>query len=205
MKIRSTVLLSLLPILAVIMSCHDDSPTEPSKPPATNNFSFNTDDGNFSASGIYDPNATSGSGVGWYNEKTIAAYNIASSMDVSIALITFNDSLAKRTYSFPTEATFGWAFHCSLNDEATIEANLCVSTSGSVALSSYSGTQAQGTFSGSGFRVQDQAHTVSFTDGTFDVTSVSSRISTTELPRNVEMIIERLLGQARNEEMILAK
>ena len=161
----------------------DDNTTGPTAP--TNSFSFNSDDGNFAASGA---------GVGWMAGNIIAAYNISSPTNMSVATIVFGTTPAAQSYTFPNQAGFAWMLNVNPNDSATIYAGRCVATHGSITLSAQGGGTSRGTFSGSGMHVQTPTDTCAITNGAFTIYITTAKASA--LPPEVERVARRMIERA---------
>lgn len=161
----------------------DDNTTGPAAP--TNSFSFNSDDGNFAASGA---------GVGWMAYNIIAAYDISSPTNMSVATIVFGTTPAVQSYTFPNQAGVAWMLNVNPNDSATIYAGRCVATHGSVTLSAQGSGTSRGTFSGSGMHVQTPTDTCAITNGAFTIYTTAAKVSA--LPPEVQRIARRLMERA---------
>jgi hypothetical protein len=190
-----TILTMFLGMILVSLGCKKDD-SAPSGPAAsTSTFSFNTDDGNFSASGPFNASATSGSGVGWMAPNIIAAYSITSPTRVSVVTMAFAATPTTQGYSFPNQAGLAWMLNVNPNDSTSIYAGRCMATRGSIILSSHGGGASQGTFSGSGAHVQTPTDTCAITNGTFTIYTGTAKASA--LPPQVERILRTMT--VRNE------
>jgi hypothetical protein len=188
---KNQLLMGILVGLSVMAhGCKKDdaTPTGPAAP--TNSFSFNTDDGNFSASGAFSSNANSGSGAAWMSSNIVAAYAIVSPTDVSVVTMVFLRTPAVGTFNFPTDAAMTWSFHVNPNDTASVYANQCVTRTGSMILTAHGAGTSQGTFGGTGTRVRNQAYTCGITNGAFTLYSGNAKAT---LPPEVERIARRMV------------
>ncbi len=145
-------------------------------------FSVTSSVGNFSASGAYVDNATSGQGVGGIRTTTSSADQFyafgyvarsASDFDIAFALVSYpNGALMNATYPFiPTGGgmfgSFGIAFGVSPEN---IEQNLYLASSGNgVNLTSITATNAAGNASGSGYLLSNPTTTFTFEGANFNV------------------------------------
>ena len=183
----------LIGLVAANQGCKkDDNSTAPAAP--TNSFAFNTEDGNFAASGAYNPYATSGSGAGWMSSSIIAAYSMFSPTDASVVLMMFMATPSVRTFNFPTESIMIWSLHVNPNDTGSIYSNQCLTKAGSVVIGAHGGGTSQATFIGSGVRVRNEADTCAITNGAFTIYGGSAKAMA--LPPEVERIARRIVEQA---------
>lgn len=168
---RLRILFMLIAFIVASQGCKKDDSSTVSPPPPANSFSFSCSNYAFAASGPFVANATSGSGVGILDERTIAAYCFTSPTNGSIAMLRFSsaDSIAVRSYLFPTGAAFGWALNTNVNDTAALNSAMCVTMSGTLVVTSFTATSISGTFSGTGCSVRNPTHTYSFANGAFTV------------------------------------
>lgn len=168
---------------------------EPPLPgPAGGSMSFTCTQGEFSASGFFDPGATAGSGVGWLDAKTIVAYDVISPTNGSVAILTFENTPTTGDHSFAEQgAGFIWALNVSLEDSADVGANMCILFSGSVNVSSLTGQYIEGTFSGAGSYLIDPAQLVTVTDGVFSILSGALSKGRPGLPAKIDSIARRLI------------
>ncbi len=146
---------------------------------------FNSDKGNFAASGPYNSSATSGSGAtaivsaaGGSNQMEILAYRINSATNIDLLIITLhsNAAIATGTYSFAfgnQYATVSYSPGINPSDTSTT-GNLYLLTSGSgVTVSTLTSSNVQGSFGGTGFYFShgtvNTSQTINVTGGTFNV------------------------------------
>jgi hypothetical protein len=144
-------------------------------------FSVNTSAGNFSASGAYDSNATSGQGVGALRYTVtgespsdadileIIAYDARSVADVDLVFIAFtyqNGTLMPMEYPYASTtawSTFGIGFGVNLNDPSDIY----VAISGSASITSLTASSVAGTCSGTA--TNSMLQSLTFSAGSFNV------------------------------------
>lgn len=192
MKNRRLICLACVGVAGMILvgqGCKkDDNTTGPTAP--TNGFSFNSDDGNFAASGAYNPYATSGSGAGWMSSNIIAAYSIVSPTNASVVVMMFMATPSVRAFTFPTEAAMTWSLNVNPNDTASLYASQCITKAGSVVITAHGSGTSQATFAGSGVHVRNQADTCAITNGTFTIYGSAAKL--TVLPPGVAVIARRM-------------
>jgi hypothetical protein len=157
---------------------------------------FNSDRGNFSASGPYDSTRTSGQMVGaWRSQSSssdvleIVGYNIVSPTNINVSVVIcqkMSGTLTTGSYAV-TNGEGVFIYHPGFNpsDTSTADDFYLLST-GSVTLSTLSSTNAAGSFSGSGFFLPNPSQTINVTSGSFDVNYVSEGA----LPRPTREAIE---------------
>ncbi len=189
---RTTMLFCFCILIAGVMSpgCKEDSPSEPTPTGPTGSFSFNSDSGNFSSSGTYSLSATSGSGAGWLNSNTIAAYSISSATNLSVVVMMFSNT-AVGTYQFPAQVSLAWSLNVNPTDTASVRARACTATGGSATITTNAGGIAQGSFSGTGAFARNPSQTMNITNGAFDIRSGTGK--TGGLPSDVDRIASRLV------------
>jgi hypothetical protein len=181
----------LISFILAIQSCKkDDNPATPAPTSPTGAFSFATDSGNFSASGSYNLAATSGSGAGWYDASTIAAYYFNSATSVSVVVLHFMTTPGVASYQFPSTASTAWTFNAtSMN---TTGARLHTATSGTLNITAHAGGITQGNFSGAGCVVPAPTHTFSITNGAFNINSGTGKRGMA-LPEDVNRIVRMMM------------
>lgn len=167
----------------------DSTPAGPAAP--TNSFAFNTEDGNFAASGAFNAYATSGSGAGWMSSNTLAAYSIVSPTNVSVVAMVFVSTPAVGTLNFPTGAVMTWSLNVNPNDTASVLGNQCITKAGSLVISAHGSGTSRATFTGSGARVRNQADTCAITNGAFTIYTTTAKAAS--LPPEVERIARKLV------------
>ena len=172
--------------------------------------SFNSDKGNFTATGVYNPSATSGTGAGGFlqsgggnNVLVIYAYrfNSATSLDLLIIQCMDSSPIAVGTYPYPpTSAKSAFIAYYPAGNPADSSANFyLLSTSTSAVISAISATNAQGTFSGNGmFYVNstvNPTNTIAVTGGSFNVpVTAGSGGVTRQSNSKIESIVRRLVN-----------
>ncbi len=181
--------------LILVPACDkkDDNPVS-APGTASGNFSFNTTSGDFSASGVFNMQATSGSGAGWMDETTLMAYSIASQTSVSVAIMMF-DTVQVGTKAFPYPAGFGWSLNANPGDQADIQAKTCAATSGSVVVTAHGGGTTTGTFSGAGVFSQSQT-AVTFSNGAFTINAGTGSVQPA-LPEAVRRVARELVEKMK--------
>ena len=148
-------------------------------------MSFNSDQGNFSVSGVL-PNLPPGQGAGGVrvvpgDREQLLLFGAAlnSATDWSITILCFfsqqSATLDTGTYLFLFPAVFSWFPHLNPNDSTTSE-NVFLLSDGSANLSSLSESHAQGTFSGSGYNIQT-GDLISVSNGQFDISYARGELS----------------------------
>jgi hypothetical protein len=146
--------------------------------------SFNSDKGNFTATGVYSPSATSGNGAGGfartisgYNVLEVYAYRFNSATSFDLLFIQFMDTapIATGTFTYsPTSSkTVTIAYSPGLNPNSTTSDAYILTSSATAVLSAYSSSNATGTFNGSGVyyvnNTPNTSQTINVTGGTFNV------------------------------------
>ncbi len=144
-------------------------------------MSFNSDKGNFSANGVYNTNASSGSGALAYRDSVqgiqllvVFAYRYTTPMSVDIGIVDFaiHPGSEVGTYSVAQgQVTMRYLVGINPNGQNPYD-NYYGATSGTAAISSFSSSGAQGTFSGAGVYYMNQtpsSQSFSMSNGTFTV------------------------------------
>ena len=141
-------------------------------------FSFSSNRGNLTATGIFDTlmQNSSASGAFKYTQGTktavmIVAYNVVSSTNMSMAFLFYMDTLNATnvgTYSFELPkakaAVFGYIPNMM---DTTGNALFFVLTKGSVNVTALSESATAGNFTGTGYDVSDTLKTITLTNGSF--------------------------------------
>lgn len=182
-------------------------------------LSFTSTVGNLSANGIFDnasdsmPTNTQGAGgffshdLGPFAALQVVGYVKNSSTNWDIAVVMYMDSanIATDTYSYLTgpgpikRAEFlyvkGWNPSDTTGDSPFDNGSYMLVT-GSASLSSFTGTSAQGTFSGTGSwyaqDIPDPTKPITLTNGTFTVPVISGSILSSSDQRAIEKLVHRL-------------
>lgn len=198
------------------IGCDESSSTaSTSKTPASGlfktegTFSFSSNKGNFTATGIFDTLMTNPSASGAFtyteNKKTIVmvfAYNIISQTNVQMVFSGVVDTLGSvstGSYPFnPTSGTKGALFGYIPNlMDTSMNASFYVLTKGALNVSSISASAVAGTFTGTGVNAFDTLQTINITSGTFNTPVVEHYYET---PGNIEtMAVQRIRTAVRKE------
>jgi hypothetical protein len=173
-------------------------------------LSFISNKGDFSANGIYDPTATSGTGAGamirssgGINTLTIYGLRINSATNVDITLIQFVDTapLAIGTFAFtPTTSlkSVSISYAPATNPSDTTAPNFYLLTSATASISVLSSSDAEGTFSGSGVSyvnaIPDFSQSINVTAGSFKVPVIPISGSVNTANKNIESIVKRIVS-----------
>lgn len=180
----SSLFTLLLAAGLIIGGCSKDSSTTSSTKntgglfKSEGTFSFSSDKGNFTATGIFDTLMmnNSASGAFKYTEGTqtvvmVMAYNIVSSSSMSMAFLFYIDTLnttSVGSYSFDLktakQAVFGYIPNMMDTSSA---AAFYVLTKGTLNVTSLSETATAGNFTGSGVSAYDTLKTITLTNGSF--------------------------------------
>jgi hypothetical protein len=137
-------------------------------------MSYNSNQGNFSASGPFNPNQTSGTMVGawrWqeggYDMLEIDGYDITSASSARLAALVFltQGTLSTGSHAFPSAAYFVYF------PEYPDTSNAYILSSGTANLSSLTQSTAMGSFSGTGTH-SSGSPTINVANGSFDVNYV---------------------------------
>ncbi len=173
-------------------------------------LSFTSDKGNFSASGIFDPNATTGSGAGAMilssgGSNTLTVYgfraNSATSYDLVLALFMDSDPIATGSYTYPPTTgsklvMISYFPAVNPNDTSATESFYLLSTA-TANISAVTSSNAQGTFSGNGMyfvnSTPNYSQTISMTGGTFNVPVIPGGSANT-VNNKIEGIVKRIVS-----------
>jgi len=146
--------------------------------------SFSSNVSNFSANGIYDSVATTGSGAGGFSSNSSGQYSLVifgykynSSTSVDLTMLIFFDSapIGTGTYVYPptTSKFVSILFMPGVNPNSETSSAYQLTTSATASISAITASNATGTFSGNGTfmsnGVVDPSKTISVTGGTFNV------------------------------------
>jgi len=172
--------------------------------------SFNSDKGNFTATGIYDASATSGTGAGGFLSSTSGAgslviyayrFNSATSLDLLIIQCMDTAPIATGTYTYPpTSSKSTFISYYPAGNPADSSANFyLLSTATSAVISAISSTNVQGTFSGNGMfyanSTPNPSNTIAVTGGTFNVPiTAGSGGSARQANSKIESIVRKLVN-----------
>jgi hypothetical protein len=165
-----------------------------------NVFSFNTDYGDFSASGNYVPPIVTGTkGAGWLDSKTVMAYDLTVPNHGSFAILMFYGSIHTGTFSLGGDVYFSWVLNAELTD--TIR-NTCEAVFGEVVVTSYTGSTVEGTFSGSGKWLTPEPNPPPpiITNGIFSIVSGGFNKADPGLPPAIRALGKTLVMKSREKE-----
>jgi len=104
------------------------------RPEKSNIFSFGTPEGDFSAEIDYERYLTTGSGVFWFDDSTLTAYDLDTTKMGSVAMIFFWKPIQPGTYAIgsPREASVVWTLNADFHDQASVDSATRVATGGNV-------------------------------------------------------------------------
>jgi len=175
--------------------------------------SFNSDKGNFSANGIYNPSATTGSGAGGFlmtssgsNILAIYAYRFNSITSLDLAIIEFMDTapIAAGTFTYPSTSSKSVliSYFPALNLNDTTSSFYLLMTSTTATISALSSSNAQGTFSGNGMYfvngTPNPSQTITVTGGSFNVpVTVGSGGTIKQANSKIEGIVRRIVNSSK--------
>lgn len=182
-------------------------------------LSFSSTAGNFSANGIFDnsgdslPVNTQGAGgfysngLGPFAALQVVGYvkNSSTSWDIAVVVIIDSANVVPGTYPFLTatgpakRAEFlyikGWDLSDTTGGNPFNNGSYMLDT-GTVSLTSFTGTSAQGTFSGTGAwyaqGIPDPTKPITLTNGTFTVPVIKGFLLSSSEERAIEKLIHRL-------------
>ena len=180
----SSLFTLLLAAGLIIGGCSKDSSTASSNSTkgglfkTEGTFSFASNRGNMTATGIFDTlmQNSSASGAFKYTQGTktavmIVAYNVVSSTNMSMAFLFYMDTLNTTTvgtYSFDLpkvkSAIFGYMPNLL---DTTGNAMVYMLTKGSVNVTSLTESATAGNFTGTGYEISDTLKTITVTSGSF--------------------------------------
>jgi hypothetical protein len=183
-------------------------------------LSFTSTAGNFSASGIFDggdsiPSNTQGAG-GYFSSQDLGPFaalqvvgyvqNSSTNWDVAVVMYMDSTNVITGTHPFLTgsgpikRAEFmyikGWNPSDTTGDNPFNNGSYMLVT-GNASLSSFTGTSAQGTFSGTGTwftqdNISDPTKPITLTNGTFNVPVINGSILSSSDRKAIEKLIRRL-------------
>jgi hypothetical protein len=173
-------------------------------------LSFSSNQGNFSASGIYNPSATSGTGAGAVlqtsagsNFLTVYGFRVNSATSFDIALVQFMDSSPIATGSFVYPPTSGSklvmiSYFPAMNPNDTTTQSFYLLSTATANISAFTSSSAQGTFSGSGVYYlhgsPNYSQTISITGGTFNVPVIAGGGLANTVNNKIEGIVKRIVS-----------
>jgi hypothetical protein len=170
--------------------------------PTVSSLSFNSNRGNFSASGVFDTMLTPGSQTvgAWRFQGTssdsfiVLALIIGSDSSLTVAALFFfkQGTLTAGSLSFPTEAMFLYAPAVDIQD--TTPPSIYTIITGQASISNLTNTSAQGSFSGNGSDIFNLSRLISVTNGSFNVNYVSGRPPGFPKSRGTSPIVRRVLS-----------
>ncbi len=165
-------------------------------------ISFSSDIGNFTATGIYNENATTGSGAGAFtqssaggNTLTIYGYRVNSATSIDITVIQFMNSapIATGSFVFPSTGSKSvTVLYFPANNPNDTTENFYLLSTATANISAISASNAQGTFSGNGMYSANPSNTIAVTSGTFNV-PVMPLITLNVLQQPIDNKIERVI------------
>jgi hypothetical protein len=174
-------------------------------------MSFTSNQGNFSANGIYNPSATTGTGAGAIlqssggsNFLTVYGFRVNSATSFDIALVQFMDSSPIATGSFVYPPTTGSklvmiSYFPAMNPSDTTTESFYLLSTATANISAITSSNAQGTFSGSGMfyvnSTPNPSQTINITGGTFNVPVIPGGANTVN--NKIEGIVKRIVSQQR--------
>jgi hypothetical protein len=187
---------------------------------SSGSLSFTSDVGNFSATGIFDnasdsmPTNTQGAGgffshdLGPFAALEVVGYvkNSSTNWDIAVVVCVDSANIAAGTYSFLANgpgpirrAEFMYVKGWNPSDTTgnnPFDSGSYMLVTGSASLSSYTGTSAQGTFSGTGQwfaqDIPDPTKPITLTNGTFTVPVISGSILKSSDQKAIEKLLHRL-------------
>jgi hypothetical protein len=171
---------------------------------ASGSLAFNSDRGNFSASGSWNPAATSGEIVGaWrisqsgYDYLYIWGWKITTMNDIAISTVLLykSGSLTTGNYTFPSEAIFTYTPHLNYADTSSASNSYSL-INGTLNLSALTSSTAQGSFSGTGIHVTNNTTTINVSNGSFDVTYETGPPGGKNAPVFVRDYLEKILQES---------
>lgn len=176
-------------------------------------LAFSSDKGSFSANGVYNSNATSGTGAGAFlqssgsnNMLAIYAFRVNSPTSFDITLIQFLDSspISSGAYSFPPTSSSKMVmvnYFPNMNPNDTNNVNFYSLSTATANISALTTTNVQGTFSGSGMYYMNDnpnpSQTIALTGGTFNVPILPSG-GLRKSNNTVEKIVNKILQSRLN-------
>ena len=216
---QTGIVLCALVIALTSVGCDDSSSTPTTTKTGTGlfktegTFSFTSNKGNFSATGVFDTlmSNPSASGAFTYTEngKTVVmvfAYNIVSQTNIQMVFSGVADASGSVTAgSYPFNVTTGtkigiFGYFPNLSDNSASSA-FYVLTSGAMNVPSVSNAAVAGTFSGSGVNAEDTLQTISITNGSYNTPVVERYYDT---PGSIEALaVEKIKAAVRKEMMHL--
>ncbi|MBP6672516.1 MAG: hypothetical protein KA247_05175 [Bacteroidetes bacterium] len=220
-SIQTVIVLCALIIGVTAAGCDDSSSTPTTGKTGTGlfktegTFSFTSNRGNFTATGVYDTLMTnpSASGAFTYTEdgKTVVmvfAYNIVSQTNIQMVFSGVADASGTVTAgSYPFNVETGskvgiFGYFPNLADNSAASA-FYVLTGGAMNVSSVSTGAVAGTFAGTGVNVEDTLQTITITNGTYNTPVVERYYET---PGTIEALaVEKIKAAVRKELMHLQK
>ncbi|HAP34460.1 MAG TPA: hypothetical protein DCQ28_00385 [Bacteroidetes bacterium] len=174
--------------------------------------SFSSNKGNFTASGIYNGDATTGSGAGAMTMSSggsyimqVTGYRVNSATSIDIAILQFMDTspIASGSYNYPPTSgtkTVIVSYAPAVNPNDTNE-NIYLLTSTTANISAFSSSNTQGTFSGNGMYYSNgtvvPTNTIAITGGTFNVPVIpliALNVLQQPIDKKIEKIIKRIMS-----------
>jgi len=170
-------------------------------------LSFTSDKGNFSASGIFNPNVATGSGAGAMilssgGSNTLTVYGFrANGTSYELVLAIFMDSAPIATGSYTYPPTTGSklvmiSYFPAVHPNDTTE-SFYLMTSAAANISALTSSNSQGTFSGSGMYYANGTvnftQTINITGGTFNVPVIPGGAANT-VNNKIEGIVKRIVS-----------
>lgn len=206
-----------LAVFALLLStgCDDSSSTPTTAKTGTGlfktegTFSFSSNRGNFSATGVFDTLMTNPSASGAFtyteNGKTVVmvfAYNFTSQTNIQMVFSGVADASGTvTTGSYPFNATTGtkvgvFGYFPNLSDNSAGSA-FYILTGGTMNVSSISTGAVAGSFAGTGVNVEDTLQTISVTNGSYNTPVVERYYDT---PSSMEArVVEKIKAVVRKE------
>ncbi len=181
----SSLVICFMSIIILSSGCKNDGPTSPGN--GALSLSFQSNKGNFSASGKYDTTATSGSGVGAFRSTdskriSVFAYRFNSSADVDVIIMLISDTVAIHTTTYhygPSDDILAFYFYPHVNPAGSSGLGYPYRlSSGDLAITGIASEGIQGTFAGKGVHAVNPSDSIIVSNGTFN--SVMEVISSTE-------------------------
>ncbi len=176
--------------------------------------SFNSDKGNFTATGIYDPDATSGNGAGGFSMTfsgssvlTIYAYRFNSATSLDVTVIQFMDTapIAAGTFIYPSTSSKSVmiSYFPAMNPSDSTTENFYLFSTATANISAITSSNAQGTFSGSGMYIANgtpnPSQTITATGGSFNVPLTAGGGGAAKLANSkIEDIVRRIINSNKH-------
>ena len=174
-------------------------------------LSFSSNVANFSATGIYNVNALTGSGAGGFlttsSNLLVYGYKYNSSTSVDISMVEFTDAspIAAGTYVMPPitgTKSVTISYIPGLNPSSSTVTDMYILViSATATISALNTSTAQGTFSGSGLfvsnSVPDYTRTITVTNGSFNVPYLVGVSPANPADKNIESIVKKIVNSQR--------